>query len=83
MRHTQLLAASAAMLTLTAPTGAQTRTAPSPRAEIAGPDARVFTFDRDESPRAALGINTSSTGTRRDTLGLLITSIVRGGPAER
>jgi serine protease Do len=28
-------------------------------------------------------VNTSSTGTRRDTLGLLITSIVRGGPAEK
>ena len=40
-------------------------------------------FHDDENPRAALGVNTSSTGTRRDTLGLLITSIVRGGPAEK
>ena len=83
MRHTQLLAASAAMLAITVPAGAQGRSAPTPRPEIAGPEARVFTFDRDETPRAALGINTSSTGTRRDTLGLLITSIVRGGPAEK
>ena len=82
MRHTQLLAASAAMLAIAVPAGAQARTAPTPRPEIA-PEARYFTFDRDETPRAALGVNTSSTGTRRDTLGLLITSIVRGGPAEK
>ena len=83
MRHIQLLAAGAAMLAMTAPAAAQVKRAPSPRAEIAGPERRTFVFDRDESPRAALGINTSSTGTRRDTLGLLITSIVRGGPAEK
>src|SRR5438477_376039 len=48
----------------------------SPRVYIAG--------DRfDVAPRAALGINTSSTGTLRDTLGLLVSSIVRGGPAEK
>lgn len=83
MRHIQLLAAGAAMLAMTAPAAAQVKRAPSPRAEIAGPERRTFVFDRDESPRAALGINTSSTGTRRDTLGLLVTSIVRGGPAEK
>ncbi len=83
MRHTQLLAASAAMLAMAVPASAQVKTAPAPRAEIAGPDSRAFLLDRDEAPRAALGINTSSTGTRRDTLGLLITQIVRGGPAEK
>jgi serine protease Do len=83
MRPTQLLAAGAAMLAMTAPAAAQVRSAPAPRAEIAGPDGRSFVLDRDETPRAALGVNTSSTGTRRDTLGLLITSIVRGGPAEK
>jgi hypothetical protein len=83
MRHTQLLAASAAMLALTAPAGAQARTNTEPRAEIAGPRGRSFVFETDDTPRAALGVNTSSTGTRRDTLGLLITSIVRGGPAEK
>jgi serine protease Do len=83
MRHTQLLAASAAMLALTAPAGAQARTNPAPRAEIAGPGGRTFVFESDDTPRAALGVNTSATGTRRDTLGLLITSIVRGGPAEK
>lgn len=81
MRHTGLLAASAAMLALTAPAGAQARRAPSP--EIAGPGGRVFALDRDDTPRAALGINTSMSGTKRDTLGLMITSVVRGGPAEK
>ena len=81
MRHTRLLAASAAMIALTAPAGAQVRRSPS--VEIAGPDGRGFMLDRDDTPRAALGINTSMSGTRRDTLGLLITSIMRGGPAEK
>ena len=83
MRHIPLLAAGAAMIAMTAPAAAQTRATPAPRAEIAGPEGRTFVLDRDETPRAALGVNTSSTGTRRDTLGLLITSIVRGGPAEK
>ena len=72
MRHIPLLATGAAMLAMTAPAAAQVRTAPAPRPEIAGPETRAYYFDRDESPRAALGLNTSSTGTRRDTLGLLI-----------
>jgi predicted metalloprotease with PDZ domain len=83
MRHIELLAAGTAMLAMTSPVAAQVRTAPAPRTEIAGPEGRGYVFGRDESPRAALGINTSSSGTRRDTLGLLITSVVRGGPAEK
>ena len=81
MKHTRLLAASAAMIALTAPAGAQARRAPP--GEIAGTDGRNFVWRSDDAPRAALGINTSMSGTRRDTLGLLITSIVRGGPAEK
>lgn len=83
MRHTRLLAAGAAMFTMAAPAGAQVKAVPVPRAEIAGKEMRTYAIDRDDTPRAALGINTSSTGTKRDTLGLLITSIVRGGPAEK
>ncbi len=83
MRHTRLLAAGAAMFTIAVPAGAQVKAVPAPRAEIAGKEGRFFTYDSDETPRAALGINTSSTGTKRDTLGLLITSVVRGGPAEK
>jgi hypothetical protein len=81
MRHTQLLAASAAMLALTAPAGAQARTNTEPRAEIAGPRGRSFVFETDDTPRAALGVNTSSTGTRRDTLGLLVKTMLHAGPA--
>ena len=79
MRHPRLLAAGAAVIAMTAPAGAQVRSEP----EIANPQGRTFVFDSEEKPRAALGINTSSSGTRRDTLGVLITSVVRGGPAEK
>ena len=81
MTHTRLLAAGVAMIALTAPAGAQERRSPS--VAIAGSEGRTFLLDRDDTPRAALGINTSMSGTQRDTLGLLITSIVRGGPAEK
>jgi len=66
------LAASGAALL---PAGAQTR----------APEARVWTLNGDgpESHRAALGVGTTATGTLRDTLGLMITSITRGSPAER
>lgn len=80
MRHSHLLAAGAAVLTITGGAGAQTKATPSPDAS-----PRVYIAgDRfDVAPRAALGINTSSTGTLRDTLGLLVSSVVRGGPAEK
>jgi hypothetical protein len=68
------------MVAVTASAGAQTKTTPAP-----DPSPRVYIAgDRfDVAPRAALGINTSSTGTLRDTLGLLVSSVVRGGPAEK
>jgi len=46
------------------------------------PEARAFTLDRAGSG-AALGVGTRATGTLRDTLGLLITSITKDSPAER
>ena len=80
MRHIHLLAAGAAVMTITASAGAQAKTTPSPE-----PTPRAYiSGDRfDVSPRAALGINTSSSGTLRDTLGLLVSSVMRGGPAEK
>src|SRR5688500_17744564 len=42
---------------------------------------RVWTIGGDDEDRAVLGIGTSSGG-ERDTLGLLITSVTSGGPAE-
>jgi C-terminal processing protease CtpA/Prc len=52
------------------------------------PRARVHSFDAEPSwqegdHRAALGVGTSATGTLRDTLGVMITSITKGGPAEK
>ena len=46
------------------------------------PRARAWTILGDDEERAALGVGTSSGG-ERDTLGLLITSITPGGPAEK
>ena len=43
---------------------------------------RAMSSDRDDSDRAAIGISTASGG-RRDTLGLLITDVTPGGPAEK
>jgi predicted metalloprotease with PDZ domain len=44
--------------------------------------ARVWSIGGDDEERAVLGISTSSGG-ERDTLGLLITAITSGGPAEQ
>ena len=41
-----------------------------------------FAFSFNRSPRAMIGVNTSSSGAR-DTLGLLVTSVTPGGPAEK
>ena len=50
----------------------------------AGAQARVYTTERmDTEHRAALGVSTTATGTLRDTLGVMITSITSGGPAEK
>jgi predicted metalloprotease with PDZ domain len=67
-------------MTIAATAGAQTKTTPSPDR---GPRVYIAGDRFDVAPRAALGINTSSTGTLRDTLGLLVSSVVRGGPAEK
>jgi serine protease Do len=80
MRQSHLIAAGAAVMAITASAGAQTKTTPAPDA---GPRVYIAGDRFDVAPRAALGINTSSTGTLRDTLGLLVSSVVRGGPAEK
>ncbi|CAN5215972.1 hypothetical protein BH09GEM1_BH09GEM1_14540 [soil metagenome] len=54
------------------------------RVRIAQPSvARAYTIDREPEHRAALGVGTTTTGTLRDTLGLMITSITKGSPAEK
>jgi serine protease Do len=80
MRHAHLLALSAAALAAATSAAAQER-----RTETVRAPGRTFVFDTGdlEGSRAALGLGTSATGTLRDTLGLLVTSITRGSPAEK
>jgi serine protease Do len=76
MRRSQLFALAATAALTSLPAGAQeTRIIRTPRAESEA-------WFANEN-RAAIGVSTTSTGTLRDTLGLMITSITRGGPAER
>lgn len=52
------------------------------RERDAGP-ARVYSYNRfDDGDRAAIGVSTSSGG-MRDTLGLLVSSVTAGGPADK
>jgi serine protease Do len=77
MRHTSFLAIAAVSATAHS-ASAQTRV------RISEPSiARAYSIDREPEHRAALGLGTSTTGTLRDTLGLMITSITRGSPAEK
>ena len=58
-------------------------TAQEVRVYSAEPGARGFSFTtRGEENRAVIGV-TTSTGSARDTLGVLVTSVTPGGPAER
>ena len=72
-----LLGTAAAVLANTA--DAQSRTRPPTRAT---PAPRVMIVGGTDS-RAVLGITVSTSGNARDTLGLLINSVVVGGPADR
>jgi predicted metalloprotease with PDZ domain len=68
MRFTRLIAGAMLLAPLAGDLHAQVR-------------ARVLTT-RDDEDRAVLGITTSNGG-RRDTLGLLIGTVTRGGPADK
>ena len=83
MRFLMLLAGAATVAAL--PAAAQdtndhpaTPTCPAPMRHT----ARTFSFRTDEDNRAAIGIATTS-GSLRDTLGLLVTDVTSGGPAEK
>ena len=81
MRITTLLAAVALSSGAIGTATAQTES----RVRVVAPPATGGAYRIDAQPdhRAALGIATSATGTLRDTLGLLITSITAGSPAEK
>ena len=46
------------------------------------PGGRAYSFSTDDEERAVIGV-TTSTGTARDTLGVLVSSVSVGGPAEK
>lgn len=77
-----VVAGAAAVAAVAVPSNAQTaRARTAPRAE-ARPAVALF-FNSDDSTHAALGVGTSSGMSTRDTLGVLITSIVNGSPADK
>ena len=80
MRHISLLAIAAVSASAAHVASAQGAT----RVRVTEPSvARAYTIDREPEHRAALGVGTTTTGTLRDTLGLMITSITKGSPAEK
>ena len=84
MRITSLIALATVAGVAVHPAEAQSRISIE-RDAGRSPEARVFRLDRngDDEHRAALGVGTTSTGTLRDTLGVMITSITKGSPAEK
>jgi hypothetical protein len=78
MRFTHLVALAA----VTTTASAQEPRA-STESRIRDLDRVVARYDGELAHRAAIGIGTTATGTLRDTLGLMITSITKGSPAEK
>jgi S1-C subfamily serine protease len=68
------------VLTFTAGAAAQ-QPAPTPKASTEN-SKYYFSRSDDNGDRAMIGVGTSSTG-KRDTLGLMITSVTYNGPAEK
>src|SRR6185437_16101500 len=73
-------ASSVAAAPLAAPLAAQVRERDAVRAPYP-PNTGVFTFG--DQPRVAIGVTTTSEAEARDTLGVLITSVRAGSPAEK
>jgi predicted metalloprotease with PDZ domain len=81
MTRIPLLTVAAAAAIAVLPAGAQVYSSPDVRI-LRAPRARIEGgFDNEN--RAAIGISTTATGTLRDTLGLMITMVTKGSPAER
>lgn len=64
-------------------TGALALAAASAGAQVTNVAPRTFNLDRNDSPRAVIGVSTSGSASARDTLGLLVTSITPKSPAEK
>lgn len=82
MRRTPLLALAACAAISALPAGAQVYSNP-PEVDIRRAPRARMEMDYQADHRAAIGVSTAATGTLRDTLGLMITSITKNGPAER
>ena len=87
MRFTRTTIGALALAAITLPLGAQNDRAERERAERERATAErargwAWSSSDEDDERAMLGVSTSSGG-ERDTLGLLITSITPGGPAEK
>ena len=81
MRHCRLLAIAALSAAAAHAAVAQSES----RVRVIQPSiaGRAYLMDGEPAHRAALGVGTTTTGTLRDTLGLMITSITKGSPAEK
>ena len=83
MRYTHLLAVAAVAGAATSAAAQESRASTESRVRISTPGAFRIHRDGEGEHRAALGVGTSTTGTLRDTLGVMITSITKGSPAEK
>ncbi|MDB4907645.1 MAG: hypothetical protein JWO05_2429 [Gemmatimonadetes bacterium] len=84
--RTHSIVTAALLLTAAAPqVKAQSASAGTLRPSIAprAGGSYSYSFSDDDSPRAVLGVSTSTSGSKRDTLGLLISTVAAGGPAEK
>lgn len=77
----QIVSTSLPLLLLSATALPDALAAQSPRV-FSVPSARLRIAQSDQ-PRAALGISTSTSGSARDTLGVLVASVLPNSPAER
>ena len=79
----QLSLSVAASLLVAATAHAQVRAEAGPRSTVrTGPFGATVVYGREDGNRLVIGISTTSGGAR-DTLGLLVSSVTPGGPAEK
>src|SRR5687768_12761794 len=78
----QLSLSFAATLLVASTALAQVRSQAGPRTTVRTGPFGGFVYSREDGNRLVLGLSTTSGGAR-DTLGLLISSVVAGGPAEK
>ena len=78
----QLCLSFAATLLVASTSFAQARVQVGPRTTVRSGPLGAVVYSREDGSRLVLGISTTSGGVR-DTLGLLVSSVASGGPAEK